>query len=133
MHINSSVARMVAAAIATAAVCATIACGSNSSTQTESTTPVPRPAATTAMQAETNALPMAQAQPVPKTLKCTDEIVWVNMKRKTIHEPGDPYYGKTKNGQYMCKADAIAAGDHMAGARHKSKHANEMAPAPTKT
>jgi hypothetical protein len=41
--------------------------------------------------------------------------VWVNLTAKAYHEPGDPYYGKTKHGQYMCPSVAQREGYHPAG------------------
>lgn len=70
----------------------------------------------TEVQKEIAALPMSELAPVPKGLHCKGDIVWVN--KKTYHEAGDPYYGRTKHGEYMCKAAADAAGDHLAGTRH---------------
>lgn len=68
----------------------------------------------------------AQAAPIPATLTCKDSIVWVNTKRHTYHVAGDPYYGRTKSGQYMCLADAVAAGDHASGTHHT--HTGNAAP-----
>ena len=44
-----------------------------------------------------------------------DPVVWLNLKKKTIHEAGDPYYGKTKNGKYLCLSDAQSMGGHLSG------------------
>jgi len=40
--------------------------------------------------------------------------VWVNTHTHVYHEPGDPYYGHTKNGKFMCPRQAVAEGDRPA-------------------
>lgn len=91
-------------------------CGGGSQSSSQATA-----APTTEAQREQAALPMTQMEPVPKDLKCKSPIVWVNMHTKSYHESGDPYYGRTKNGKYMCQAAADAAGYHMAGSMHSHR------------
>ena len=43
-----------------------------------------------------------------------DPVVWVNTNTKKYHLQGDVYYGKTKQGKYLCKSAADAAGDKAA-------------------
>ena len=51
--------------------------------------------------------------------------VWVNLKTKAYHEPGDPWYGRTKEGAYMCPSAAAAKGYHPAG-HHKGMTGGAM-------
>ena len=90
-------------------------CGGGTATKSTTTTSA---AAPSEAQRETAALPMGAMAPMP-ALNCgVTKPVWVNMHTKAYHEPGDPYYGRTKAGKYLCPSAAVAAGYHAAGARH---------------
>jgi hypothetical protein len=44
-----------------------------------------------------------------------DVVVWSTLtKSKSFHLAGSRYYGKTKHGAYVCKADALEYGFHQA-------------------
>ncbi|MGA2795766.1 MAG: hypothetical protein ABSE69_20085 [Roseiarcus sp.] len=90
--------------------------------------PAPAPAATAPAPAPA---PMAPAPVAPKPqaatgagqslseaqakAKCpSDTVVWVNTKSGIYHFAGTHNYGTTKQGAYMCEADAKAAGDRAA-------------------
>ncbi len=87
------------------------ACGQKASTRTTAVTPAP---------AESGPLhPMHGRNPMlaasPSDLHCGSEApVWVNEHTKVYHMQGDPYYGHTKFGGYMCELDAVHAGYHAA-------------------
>ncbi len=44
----------------------------------------------------------------------SDTVVWVNTKSHVYHYAGTHNYGNTKQGAYMCEADAKAGGDRAA-------------------
>jgi hypothetical protein len=44
----------------------------------------------------------------------SDTVVWVNTRSRVYHFAGTRNYGNTKQGAYMCEADAKAAGDRAA-------------------
>ena len=51
----------------------------------------------------------------------SDTVVWVNTKSGKYFYSGHHWYGTTKQGAYMCEADAKGAGDVAAkGAKPKS-------------
>ncbi|MET0225006.1 MAG: DUF3761 domain-containing protein [Dokdonella sp.] len=47
--------------------------------------------------------------------------VWVNSESKVYHCADDRYYGKTKQGEYMTEADALAKGNHASHGKACSK------------
>jgi len=47
----------------------------------------------------------------------SDKVVWVNTKSRVYHYAGTRSYGTTKQGAYMCEADAAAAGDRASKSR----------------
>lgn len=54
--------------------------------------------------------------------------VWVNLRTKKYHEPGDAAYGHTKQGEYLCPAQAEQQGFTRAGGggrRHHRHHRNQ--------
>lgn len=53
------------------------------------------------------------------------QAVWVNLNTKVYHEPGDPAYGHTRNGEYLCPSQAAAQGFRPVGGsagRHHRRH-----------
>jgi hypothetical protein len=80
--------------------------GSNSGQNAANT---PATAAGQAMNA------MSAQAPIPAGLQCKTRIVWVNLSTRVYHEQGDPWYGRTHNGEYMCLAEANLKGYHLAG------------------
>jgi hypothetical protein len=50
------------------------------------------------------------------------KAVWVNLKTKVYHEPGDPAYGKTVHGKYLCPSQARAQGFRPAGGAMTTHH-----------
>jgi hypothetical protein len=74
----------------------------------------PKPAATAARATGAGQFTtVAEAQ-----ARCpSDKVVWVNTKSHIYHYAGTRSYGTTKQGAYMCEADANAAGDRASKSR----------------
>lgn len=75
--------------------------------------------------------PPATAAAAPASVACVagDPVVWVNLSTHVYHLPGSSYYGKTKNGKYLCKSDADKAGDRVAKAEGAPKRGAAAVPA----
>jgi hypothetical protein len=39
-----------------------------------------------------------------------DAVVWLNLATKVWHYKGERWYGRTKNGAYVCQKEAAASG-----------------------
>lgn len=84
------------------------ACHGHKGVKTWTSPAAPAPSAPTAAPAA------APAKAAAQTAKAAGGAgqVWVNTRSKVYHCPGDAYYGKTKQGQYMTESAALAAGAH---------------------
>lgn len=76
-----------------------------------------------ARQAQSSSAPSTSASSKPQQFKTeaeaksacgTQPVVWANTSSHVLHAAGTRYYGKTKNGGYMCENTAEQAGYHMA-------------------
>lgn len=90
-----------------AAVLSLVACGGGRKAATTTSSPAASPASYG--QAK-SAGATGTAEPVP-AMNCNGtQPVWVNERSRVFHLAGDPYYGRTKHGKYMCERDAAKAG-----------------------
>jgi hypothetical protein len=62
-----------------------------------------------------SALAPVRAQSTMPPCPASDPVVWVNTSTHVYHKQGDPYFGKTKGGKYMCTSQATAAGARLSG------------------
>src|SRR4051812_24573463 len=79
--------------------------------------PMPAPAAAPAPAARPAAPAPAAGAPghvspsqITAQVPPSPGMVWVNLESKVFHRQGDPWYGKTKKGQFMTEQAALAAG-----------------------
>jgi hypothetical protein len=95
-------------------VVAAVGCGGRK-TETQTTTTVVTPGAmsvqTGAPTDGTGTPPGYGSETAAHTHCPSDTVVWLNTKTKVYHEKGMLYYGHTKQGAYVCKKEADAAGD----------------------
>jgi hypothetical protein len=101
-----------------AAMALLAACGQKASTRNNSvTSPAPAASVTQGEQtrAERNAMPAATMAPMYGATSCNGGApVWINERTHVYHVQGDPYYGRTKKGRYVCEGDAVKEGYHKA-------------------
>jgi hypothetical protein len=68
--------------------------------------------------AKTSSQKMSQQTP-PSSMKCPgDSVVWVNTRSHVYHLEGDPYFGSTKHGKFMCEHAADKAGYRKTKSSH---------------
>lgn len=88
-----------------------VACGQKASTRTSAVSPAPIESGPLHPMHGRNAMLAAS----PSQLHCgSQQPVWVNEHTKVYHLQGDPYYGHTKFGGYLCEEDAVRNGYHAA-------------------
>jgi hypothetical protein len=85
--------------------------------------PKPAPAAPMKPAARPTGAGQFTTETEAKTRCPSDTVVWVNTKSHIYHYAGTRSYGTTKQGAYMCEADASAAGDRASKSRIGKKAA----------
>ncbi|HEY9180239.1 MAG TPA: hypothetical protein VIO32_05935 [Candidatus Baltobacteraceae bacterium] len=96
--------------LAAALVAALCACGQKAYTRTTVVTPAPVESGPLHAGRHASSAMLAAS---PADLHCGSQApVWANERTKVYHLQGDPYYGHTKHGGYMCEQDAVRAGYH---------------------
>ena len=71
----------------------------------------PKPKKTEAPAAAATGAGQFTAEAEAKAHCPSDTVVWLNTKSHKYHFSGHKSYGTTKQGAYMCEADAKAAGN----------------------
>jgi len=78
---------------------------------TKAAKPAPPAEPPKSVKPETSKAPAAKAKTAtPAATPPQKGMVWVNLDSKIYHMEGDPYYGKTKKGEWMTEAEAIKKG-----------------------
>ncbi|HUL93844.1 MAG TPA: DUF3761 domain-containing protein [Burkholderiales bacterium] len=94
---------------------------STGSTPATSQAPAAIPAAAAPAAAASSAPAKPASSPAPTPTQAVagggPGKVWVNTESKVYHCPGDRYYGKTKQGEYMSESEAKAMGGRASNGR----------------
>ncbi len=81
-----------------------------------------------------DAQPGDAPSPMPTPVcKPGDTVVWANHRTMKYRLPGDPAFGQTKRGRYMCQSDADAAGYRMTKASKQQPGSMPPEPEPEPT
>ncbi len=122
-HASAPAAAPAAAPMAPAAAPAPMA-PAPAPMQTAQPKPAPAPAPTRPMAKPTGAGQFS-TESEAKSRCPSDTVVWLNTKSHIYHYAGTRSYGTTKQGAYMCEADAAAAGDRASKSRIGKKAAQQ--------
>jgi DNA uptake protein ComE-like DNA-binding protein len=83
--------------------------------------PAPRPAAASPAAPAAGTPGHLSPSQITAQVPPSPGMVWVNLESKVFHRQGDPWYGKTKKGQFMTEQAALAAGYREAKKGGKAK------------
>ncbi len=122
-HASAPAAAPAAAPMAPAAAPAPMA-PAPAPTQASLPKPAPAPAPMRPMAQPTGAGQFS-SEGEAKARCPSDRVVWLNTKSHIYHYEGTRSYGTTKQGAYMCEADAAAAGDRASKSRIGKKAAQQ--------
>jgi hypothetical protein len=105
--------------ICIAAIALLAGCGQKASTRNNSVVS-PAPVASGGGQSQSQGgVSAASAAPVPTGMDCAGgQPVWINERSHVYHVAGDPWYGRTKHGRYLCERDARKEGYHESSSSH---------------
>ena len=123
-HAGTPAAAAPAAASAPMAPAAAPAPAPMAPAPVQASVPKPAPAATRPMARPTGAGQFTTEYEA-KARCPSDTVVWLNTKSHIYHYAGTRSYGTTKQGAYMCEADAAAAGDRASKSRIGKKAAQQ--------
>ena len=69
-------------------------------------------AAVCAVLVSSAAIAQTVVHPLPSSTRCPgDRIVWVNTRSGVYHFQGERYFGRTREGRFLCERVADAEGD----------------------
>lgn len=112
--------RILSLAVATFLGCTGIALAQQTPSYRQPSPPMTAPSQTNRAQPSTQPAGAYASETEAKSRCGSDMVVWANEKSHVYHFTGTANYGHTKEGAYMCRAEADRSGFRAAG--------NEKAP-----